>query len=237
VSVGARRSLLILTGVLVAGAMMLASREALDLPEFLAGWSRRHPDPRGFAVEEVLALEALRARERRDDLLWLFGGLAAGCLAVAVRPSLVRAAGGTTLAVCAAGSVALGAWALADSVAAQWSMARQGRWTLGDDGLGLIAGEHADTLAAWRRRIGPDDAVILIGTNQQLWTAAAWALHPRAIYPLVQAVPEGVSELTLLAVVRRLPLGQQHPVRWALDVDALAAGASATRPALLRVDP
>jgi hypothetical protein len=218
-------------------AAWIAEADALPAPGWLAGWSARHPDPHPFSPEESATLARVLDGQRRDDALLLLAGLAAGCAAVAARPALVRLAGGGAAAVLAAGSVALGLWATGESLRGQWQGARDGTWSLGDDSLAALAGPHAAELQELRAQIGVHDAVLLAGTNQPLFNATAWALYPRAIFPVLQDVPDAMSADEVRDLARALPQGADFPRRWLLDLRALERDDAAGRPALIEVGP
>jgi len=231
-----RVALLLAALACAGGAARLAARDGLPGPPFLERHAELRPDPRPLTPDEAATLAHRLAGQRRDDALLLLAGLAAGCLAVAARPALARPAG-VLAAVLATGSVALGLHAAARSLAAQASDAAAGRWTVGDDALDALAGGHAGALRELRARIAEDEAVLLVGTDQVLFNAAAWALHPRALFPLVQDVPAGMDAAQLREFARRLPQGAGFARRWLLDLGALAQGAAAGREALLDVPP
>lgn len=231
-----RVALLIVALACAGGAAALALREALPGPAWLERHAALRPDPRPLSSEEAATLARTLARQRRDDALLLLAGLAAGCLCVAARPALARPAG-VLAAVLATGSVALGLHAAARSLGAQASDAAAGRWTIGDDALDALAGAHAGSLRDLRARIAEDEAVLLVGTSQALFNAAAWALHPRAVFPIVQDVPPGLEEEPLRLSARSLPQGAGFARRWLLDLGALEQGAAAGRAALLEIPP
>ena len=217
-------------------AAWIAEADALPAPGWLARWSERHPDPRDFSPEETATLARALDGQRRDDALLLLAGLAAGCVAVAARPALARVAGGAA-AVLAAGSVALGLWATGESLRGQWQGARDGTWSLGDDSLPALAGPHTAALKELRAQVGVGDAVLLAGTNQTLFNATAWALYPRAIFPVLQEVPDDLRADEVRELARALPEGADFPRRWLLDLRALERGDAAGRPALIEVGP
>ena len=234
----ATRALLLALAVACGLLAAWAGRaDSLPPPDWLASWTAAHPDPRAFSPDETATLARALDEQRRDDVVLLLAGLAVGCLAVGSQPPLARAAGGVLAGVLAAGSVALGIEALGASLRGQWEGARDGNWSLGDDSLPALAGAHADALRELRLRIGPDDAVLLVGTNQQLFNAAAWVLAPRAVYPVLQEVPDTLDREDVRALARSLPLGTDHPRRWLLDLRALERGDAAGHPALLEVGP
>lgn len=230
------RAALLAGGLLCAvAAAWVGTRDGLAGPPWLARHERSHPDPRPLAPDEALGFAAILERQRRDDALLLFAGLAAGCLAVAWRPSLARPAGAVT-AVLALGSVALGLHASVLSLRDQAEAVAAGEWTAGDDALGALAGPHAAALRELRARIPADDAVLLVGTNQVLFNSAAWALHPRALYPVLLDAPAGMARDALARMARELPQGGDAPGRWLLDLGAVERGDPVDR-ALLRLDP
>jgi hypothetical protein len=233
---GARAALLTLAAVFGAGAAWVAPRDTLPLP-WLQHWTEAHPDPRPLTGAEAATLMRTLAAQRRDDALMLLGGIAVGCLALAAWPSLARAAGGRVPAVLAAGSVVIGLVAAAQSVGGQWQGARDGSWTLGDDSLPALAGPHAAALRAARDRTAPGDAVLIAGTNQQLFNAAAWAFDGRALYPVLQDVPDDLDVAAVRDFARARPEGAGQPRRWLLDLRALEGGDSSKRPALLELSP
>lgn len=210
--------------------------ESVSIAAWLQSWENAHPDPRVFSESDAKTIAGLQDRSRREDLRFLLISLAAGCAIAACSRRVVREAGGTLRAVLCAGALVVGAVGVAGSVRDQWQGARSGEWTLGDDALSGMAGIYAETLRDWRQLIDADHAVILIGTDSLLSNVTAWALHPRAIYPLVRSVPEQTSEDELLEAVTLMQIGADHEVRWIVDLDALAAGAAASRSALRRVD-
>jgi hypothetical protein len=218
-------------------AVLAARSDTLPAPAWLVGWTSAHPDPRALTPDETQTLARVLDGQRRDDLVLLLAGLAVGCLAVAAQPALARAAGGVLAGVLAAGSVALGIEALGASLRGQLEGARDGSWSLGDDSLPALAGPHADALRELRQRIGPDDAVLLVGTNQPLFNAAAWALAPRAVFPVLQDVPDALGAEEVRALARSLSLGTGFPRRWLLDLRALERGEAAGHPALIEVGP
>ena len=221
-------------GLLAAWA---ARSDTLPAPDWLADWTSAHPDPRSLSSDETQALARALGGQRREDVVLLLAGLAVGCLAVAAQPPLARAAGGVLAGVLAAGSVALGIEALGASLRGQFDGARDGTWSLGDDSLPALAGPHAAALRELRQQIGPDDAVLLVGTNQPLFNAAAWALAPRAVFPILQDVPDTLDAEEVRALARSLSLGTGYPRRWLLDLRALERGEAARQPALLEVGP
>jgi hypothetical protein len=221
-------------GLLSAAA---SSSDALPAPAWLTAWSAAHPDPHPLSPDESQALARGLDGQRHEDVVLLLAGLAVGCLAVAAQPPLARAAGGVLAGVLAAGSVALGIEALGASLRGQWDAARDGQWSLGDDSLPALAGPYCDALRELRLQIGPGDAVLLVGTNQPLFNAAAWALSPRAIFPVLQDVPDSLGEEDVRALARSLRLGADFPRRWLLDLRALELGQAAAHPALIEVTP
>jgi hypothetical protein len=140
------------------------------------------------------------------------------------------------VAVLAGGSVALGIALGGASIVEQVHRARAGEWTLGDDALSGLAGPHAETLRTWRGLVPEQDAVILLGTDSRLWTLVAWALHPRAIYPVLRDVQPDLSDAAIREQLRPLDLGRGQGTRWAVDLGALAAPEQCAHAALLRVD-
>jgi hypothetical protein len=210
---------------------------SVPIANWLRAWERAHPDPRVFSEAEADQFAALQDSGRRDDLRLLLIGLAAGCAVAAFSARAVRAAGGTLRATLLGGAVAVGCVGVVFSLRGQWQASRTGEWTLGDDALVGMAGVHAETLRGWRERIAEDHAVILIGTDSLLSNVTAWALHPRAVYPLVRGVPDGTPDAELREAVTLMRLGAEHDARWIVDLAALAAGPEAARSALLRVDP
>jgi len=232
----ARGWLLALALLCGAAAIVLASLPELPAPAWLVRWSQDHPDPRILQPDEQLLLAQTLGQQRRDDAVLLLAALAAGCALVAARPAFARPAG-VLAAVLAMGSVALGVHAAGASLAGQLQGARDGSWSLGDDSLAALAGPHTDALRSLRERIGEQDAVLLVGTNQPLFNAAAWALAPRAVFPVLQDVPEQLTSSELLAFARTLRQGSDFPRRWLVDLAALERGPSAGRPALLELAP
>jgi len=216
--------------LLAAGAVQVAARDVLPAPAWLSTWTARHPDPRTFSEAESLALRALQDKARRKDVMLLFAALAAGCAAVAAFPRLPARAGGVRVAVLAAGTVTLGIALAASSVVGQARLAAAREWSLGDDALGALAGPHTATLRAWRARVPESDAVLLLGTDSSLWNVTAWALHPRAIFPLLRDVPPDMSD-------EAQDFGRGQGARWVVDLGALAAPARSAHAALLKVDP
>ena len=219
-----------------AAAAWSGTREAVPFPP-LAAWEASHPDPRPLAPGESALFGALRDEERGRDLALFFRGLALGSLAVAAWPRLALRSGGALPAVLVAGSAAIGLFTLGRSVRTLAEAAAAGEWTLADDALEAIAGEQADDVRAFRARIGAGDAIVLVGTDGPLWNLAAWALFPRAIFPLTRGVPPSLREQDLRAAVAALDLGPGVERRWLLDVDAWRAGEASPRPALVEVTP
>ena len=233
---GARAALLALAVICGAGATWVASRDTLPLP-WLQRWTEAHPDPRPLSGAEAATLMRTLAEQRRDDALLLLGGIGIGCLAVVAWPALARAAGGRVPAVLAAGSVVIGLVAAAQSVGGQWQAARDGNWTLGDDSLPALAGPHAAALRAARDRTSPGDAVLIVGTNQLLFNAAAWAFDGRALFPVLLDVPDDLDAAAVRDLARGRPEGASQPHRWLLDLGALERGGASKRPALLELSP
>lgn len=231
-----RSWLLVLALASATAAWFVHDVEVLPIAGWLDSWGQAHADPRAFSEAQARQLRGLQDDSRRDDLRLLLLGLAAGCAVAALSASAVREAGGPLRAVLLGGAVAVGVAGALSSLRGQWLAAAAGEWTLGDDALPSMAGIHAETLRGWRDIVGEDDGVILIGTDSLLSNVTAWALHPRAMYPLVRSVPEGTGADELRDAVVRIGLGAEHDVRWIVDLGALAAGEQATRPALLRVD-
>lgn len=232
----ALRAALLAGGLLcAAAAALVGARDGLAGPEWLARHERSHPDPRPLDPAEASGFAAILARQWRDDAALLLAGLAAGCLAVALRPSLARPAGAAT-AVLALGSVALGLHATGLSLRAQAEAIAAGEWTAGDDALDALAGPHADALRELRARVPTDAAVLLAGTNQVLFNSAAWALHPRALYPVLLDVPRDLTPEARVRMARELPQGTDASGRWLLDLGALERGEPVER-TLLRLDP
>jgi len=231
----ARLLLLVLAVACGAGALRVSQAEALAWP-WLAEWSRAHPDPSAFSTTEQAQLSRTLDEQRRDDAVLLLAGLAAGCAVLCLRPTLARGVG-VPGAVLATGSVALGLVAAFASVRGQVQAARANRWTLGDDSLAALAGPHAAALREARARLGPDDAVLIAGTNQTLFNAAAWALDGQPLYPVLKDVPERLSLEDVRAFARTRPEGAGAPRRWLLDLGALDRGPAPTRPALIEIPP
>ena len=223
--------------LLAAGALLVAREDALPAPAWLTAWNERHPDPRAFSGPEAETLRALQDAARRTDVLLLLSALAAGCALVAAFPSVAERVGGVRVAVLAGGTVALGIALAGASVGKQVKLAASGAWSLGDDALDAVAGPHAATLRAWRDRVPEADAVLLLGTDSYLWNVTAWALHPRAIFPLLRDVPPGMTDAALVAQLRAQGFGRGHGARWAVDLGALAAPDRCAHAALLKVDP
>lgn len=233
---GARGLLLVLAAAAALGAVFVARVDGLPAP-WLERWSHEHPDPRALSPDEAATLARTLDGQRRDDALLLLAGLAAGCAAVAAFPELARAAGSTLTRVLVVGSVALGLSAVVASVRGQLDGARDGTWTLGDDSLPAIAGPQTAALRAARDRTAPGDTVLIVGTNQPLFNAAAWTFDGRALYPILQDVPDGMSTEALRDFTRGLPQGAGGARRWLLDLRALERGEAAGRPALLELTP
>jgi len=233
-----RLLLLALAGAFAALALAVHDPDepGMPAPQWLQRWEQNYPDPRVLGPDEAATFTRMQDAERREDLLLLLAGLSVGCLAAGWSPRLVQRAGGAASAVLVAGSVAVGAWALGSSAVAQWNGARAGTWTLADDNLDLMAGPDAGTLRDWRVQIGEHDAVIVVGTDQALLNVVAWALYPRAIYPLVLDVPPGWSADELRDSARGAEVGRGHPRRWIVDLAALRAGGALRHPPLVRVD-
>lgn len=218
------------------GAWFVHDAESVPVAGWLQAWEGAHPDPRVFSAAEAEQFAALQDTGRRDDLRLLLIGLAVGCAVAAFSSRAKSEAGGPVRAALLAGALAVGCVGVVTSARGQWQASTTGEWTLGDDALPGMAGVHAETLRGWRDRIDEGHAVILIGTDSLLSNVAAWALHPRAVYPLVRSVPDGTPDAELREAVTLMRLGAEHDVRWIVDLEALAAGPEAARPALLRVD-
>jgi len=231
-----RVSLIALALAFAAAAWWVHGAETVSIASWLESWEAAHPDPRVFSAEEAGQFDALQERGRRDDLRLLLIGLAAGCAVAACSRRVVVEAGGAVRAALLVGALTVGVVGVVSSVRSQWQASTKGEWTLGDDALRGMAGVHAETLRGWRDQIEEDDAVILIGTDSLLSNITAWALYPRAVYPLLRSVPDGTPVSELREAVTLMRLGAGHDARWIVDLDALAAGPQAGRPALLRVD-
>ncbi len=228
---------LVLALLFAAAAVQVARQDGLAAPAWLTSWTARHPDPRAFTDVEAEALHRLQGVARRTDVTCLFAALAAGCALLAAWPALATRAGGVRVAVLAGGSMTLGLVLAGVSVTEQLQLARAGDWTLGDDALDSVAGPHAATLRAWRERVPETDAVLLLGTDSYLWNVTAWALYPRAIYPVLHDVPREWTDEALVAELLPQELGRGHGSRWAVDLGALAAPGDCAHVGLLKVDP
>jgi hypothetical protein len=64
--------------------------------------------------------------------------------------------------------------------------------------------------------------VLLVGTQDYLLNVVAWSLSPRAIYPIVLAVPPDFDPELLVAQAATLEFGREAPARWLIDLDAVA---------------
>lgn len=215
-------------------ALDVSRRETFPL-RAVETWEQAHPDPRPMSDSEVRVVADMGSEERRIDLALLLVGLAVGCAVAAAVPALTRAAGSTFAAVLAAGSIAVGVSGLATSTISQVQDARHGHWSLSDDVLPRLAGPHAETLRAWRERIGEDDDVLLLGSDPRLWNAVLWALHPRAIYPRVLDVPRAMGEAEIAVSARRLA-PRPGVACWLIDLGVLGSPEGAGHPALMKVD-
>ncbi len=233
-----RLLLLLLAGVLGALAFVADARrpDGVPPPRWLAQWERDHPDPRELAAPDADVFSGMEDGERREDLTLLLAALAAGCAAAGWSTRLVARAGSAAAAVLVAGSVAVGVFAVAISAKEQWSGLRAGTWTLSDDNLDVVAGPQAATLRAWRRQIGPQDAVIVVGTDQPLLNVVAWALFPRPLFPRLQDLPPDLDEQAVRKAAAGLDIGRGRPARWIVDLRVLRSGGAGSHPALMQVD-
>ncbi len=249
--------LLVLAVACATGAVIVSRVDGIDSVPLLDSWRGKHPDVRTLSPAERDAFDGLLAPARRDDLLFLLVGLAAGCTLLLWNERWARTgpAGTSTatghgaedaradrgwgplfVSVMVWGALALGVWRVAASVSDQREAAVRARWTLSDDALHVVAGPLEDTLRAWRDTVPEDEAVILVGTNQFLWNITAWVLYPRPIYPLLHEVPPGLDRAAMLDLARQLPHGAEHPGRWIVDLAALEGGDDAQTRGPLRVD-
>lgn len=232
-----RRAVLLLLAVVFAAAALVVSRRSEWPLPGAAAWAARHPDPRVVDAGAEASLALQLDGERRDDLLLLFAALAAGCLVVAVSPRVATWTGGAPSAVLLCGSIGLGLSELAVSIAGQARGVLDGSWSVADDTLDRIAPMEAATLREWRARIGPDEGVILIGSDPRLYDLVVWALHPRPLYPMLLDVKRSTSEEAVLRGARALPVVRERGARWIADLNALSPWLPAGHPALIRVEP
>ena len=205
----------------------------------MASWRAEHPDRRVLGAAGQARFLDQQGAARRDDALVLLVALAAGCLLVAVRPERWRRRLDDVSAVLVLGSSIAGLTWLGLNLADVAGRARVGHWTLGDDNLSAVAGPYTELLADWRERIDARDAVILVGSRDYLLNLVAWSLHPRPLYPYIPPapIPDELPADELARAIAGLPQGRDAPGRWMVDLEALARGDQATRPALVRLDP
>lgn len=227
--------LLLLAGVFAAAAALVSRHPTLPIPG-AAAWADRHPEPRALSERAEHALSEQVDGERRNDLALLCAALAAGCIVVAAWPRVASWTGGAPSAVLLCGSIGLGLLHLGLSATGQLGGMRDGSWSVADDTLDRIAPEHAATLRQWREQIGPDDAVILIGSDPWLYDLVVWALPTRALYPMLTQIRPSTSTKEVLRGARSLAVGREHAVRWVLDLNVLQQGHASGHPALIRVD-
>jgi hypothetical protein len=227
--------LLVLAGALCAAVTLLGRETELAVPG-ARDWTARHPDPRALDAESGRALAAQLDGERRNDVALLLAALAAGCVVVAAWPRVARWTGGASTAVLLCGSVGLGLFHLGVSAAGQVEGLRDGTWSVADGTLDRVAPVQAGTLRDWRERIGPDDAVILIGSDPWLYDLVVWALHPRALYPMLLEIRPTTSVDEVLRGARSLSVGRGHSARWVIDLDVLRQGRETGHPALIQVE-
>ena len=232
-----RRALLLVLAAVFGGAAALVARQpALPVPGAQA-WAARHPDPRVVDPDSEATLAAQVDGERRRDAVLLLAALAAGCAVVAASPRVAAWTGGAPAAVLLCGSLGLGLFHLARSAGDLAAGVRNGSWSVADDTLERIAPEQAGTMREWRERIAPDDAVILVGADPWLYDLVVWALHPRALYPMLLDIRPTTSEQAVLRGASRLPVGRDHAARWIVDLGVLRDPRGAAHPPLIRVEP
>lgn len=210
--------------VLAATWRGLTAREGVPEAPWLTTWKQAHPDPRQAGEVAARRHQATRARQRRDDLAALALALAAGCAVLALVPAPRPGWRAAAPRVLVAGGLALGLASVGGALGGLPERVRSGRWDPGDHALPAVAGPLADVVVTWRSRMGPDDAVIVAGTQDALLNTVAWALHPRPIHLVGAPVPAGLSPAEQTALGAVLPLAREAPARWLLDLDAVAAG-------------
>jgi len=233
----ARRALLlVLAGALGAAAAAVGREPGLAVPG-AAAWAARHPDPRVVDPASEAALAAQVDGERRRDAMLLLAALGAGCLVVAAAPRVASWTGGAPSAVLLCGSLGLGLLQLGRSAAGQAAGMRDGSWSVADETLERIAPDQAATMRQWRETIAPGDAVILVGSDPWLYDLVVWALHPRALYPMLLDIRPSTSVEQVQRGARALPVGRDHAVRWVVDLGVLQPDGPASHPPLIRVDP
>jgi len=202
-------------------AVTLADAQTIAEPSWVTAWKRAHPDPRVMSVAATARHETERARHRRNDLVDLALALGLGCAVLSLRP---KESGDVAPRLLLWSGLALGAVSAGRALIEVSERASIDRWSVSDQALATVAGPNAERLLRWRERMAPDDAVIFVGGQDALLNTVAWALHPRPIYFVPMAVPDGMGLERVAELGAQLPQGRGAPARWLLDLDALAAG-------------
>jgi hypothetical protein len=226
-----------LVGLVLALAFGFAAARVHGLERvgapWLEAWAEQHRGPREPDASALARVADDFAVDRRADLFGLLVALAAAAAAVAAAPRAFVQGRGAVVRLAGLGGVVLGAAAMLDSLSKVSELAHQQRWTVADDSLSLTLGPLTDTVRGWRETVPPDHAVIVFGMSDFLLSRVGWALHPRAVHPVVLPRPEGLDLAALAQLAATLELGRQAPGRWLVDLEALAAG----HEALVRIEP
>ncbi|GJM21708.1 MAG: hypothetical protein DHS20C15_16230 [Planctomycetota bacterium] len=212
--------LLVLAASLAAVAWWCHAVAPAEVAAVLPGLHAEHEDTRSFPAALRAAHAARQQSLWRERCALLAAALALGVFAQAVRRDARGPSWRGAVGVAALGVLAFASWA---SITEQARLQREGRWALSDRSLPLYAGPLSSQLAEWRGRVGPHDAVLLAGRQDLLLNVVATALHGRPIYPLLRSVPAHASAESLRALAQALPLGDDAPKRWLVDLDALGA--------------